>query len=47
MCRDMNLNKRMINQELECVIGETIVTVRNKKTGLIENLTIDELNNRL
>jgi hypothetical protein len=47
MCRDMNLNKRMINQELECVIGETLVTIRNKSTGIIEDVTIKELNSRL
>lgn len=47
MCRDMNLNKRMINQELNCVIGETLVTIRNKNTGIIEDVTIKELNSRL
>jgi hypothetical protein len=47
MCRDMNLNKRMINQELNCVIGETLVTIRNKSTGVIENIRIEELNSRL
>lgn len=47
MCGDMNLNKRMINQELECVIGETLVTIRNKNTGIIEDVTIKELNSRL
>ncbi len=47
MCRDMNLNKRMINQELECVIGDTLVTVRNKNTGMVEKISISELNSRL
>jgi hypothetical protein len=37
----------MINQELECVIGKTLVTVRNKNTGVIENIMIEELNSRL
>ena len=42
----MNLNKRMINQELECVVGDTLITVRNKTTGVIEKITIEELNRR-
>lgn len=47
MCRDMNMNRRMINQELECVIGETMVTIRNKTTGVVETITVNELYSRL
>jgi hypothetical protein len=47
MCRDMNLNKRMINQELECVDFRTLVTVRDKKTGEIKNIPIGRLYNEL
>lgn len=31
----------------KCVDGSTIVTLRNKKTGIIENISIDEFNKRL
>lgn len=30
-----------------CVVGSSVITVRNKKTGEIEKLTIDELKNRV
>lgn len=33
-------------QEVECITGRSIITVRNKKTGLIENIRIDELYER-
>lgn len=47
MCKLFNLNKRLISQELECVMGDTLVTVKNRKTGLIEELPVEELYNRL
>ena len=47
MCRDMNLNKRMINQELECVDFKTMITIRHKKTGEIKNIPIGSLYNIL
>ena len=34
-------------QELDCVTGETEITVRNKKTGIVEKITIDQLRERL
>ena len=43
MCRDMNFNKRMVNQELECVNFSTLVTVRDKITGEISEMEIGKL----
>lgn len=34
-------------KSISCVSGDTKITVRNKETGLIENITIDELSKRL
>ncbi len=39
------LGKREAAQE--CVAGNTIITVKNTKTGCIEHITIDELKSRL
>ncbi len=41
------LGERKWRQEYECVTGDTIVTVRNKETGEIENLAIAELKMRI
>ena len=43
MCRSYNGNKIKISQELDCVSLDTVVTVKNKKTGKIEEITINEL----
>ena len=45
----MNANgdMRKIAQELLCVFGDATITVRNKNTGLIETLRIEDLYNRL
>jgi hypothetical protein len=47
MCRDMNLNKRMINQELECVDFKTIITIRDSNTGEIKKIKIGDLYGKL
>jgi len=47
MCREMNLNRRLINQELECVVGDTYITIKNKKTNLIEEIKIEDLYDKL
>jgi hypothetical protein len=47
MAKKLKFDRRKISQELECVYGDTIITVRSKKTGEIENLTIEELYNKL
>lgn len=41
------LGERKWRQEYECVTGDTMVTVRNKLTGIIENITISELKMRI
>lgn len=41
------LGEQKYLQEMECVRGDTVVAVRNKETGLIENITITELYNRV
>lgn len=47
MCRSMNLNKRNIAQEIQCVGGDTQITIRNKLSGIVENINIQELYRRL
>lgn len=42
--RGLSINLLFID---ECVSGDTVITVRNKKTGIIENITIEELYNRI
>jgi hypothetical protein len=41
------LGEEKFLQEMECVGKDTMVTVRNKTTGLVETITIGELNARL
>jgi len=41
------LGEEKFLQEMECVGKDTFVTVKNKKTGKIEKITIGELNERL
>lgn len=38
-----NLGDRRFNQEFACVGEDTIITVRNKNTGVIENVRVSEL----
>jgi hypothetical protein len=47
MASKFNYDKKKIAQELECVVGETIVTVMNTETGEIEDIKIEELYDRL
>ncbi len=47
MCRDMNLNKRTIFQELECVDFKSIITIRDKVSGEIKNVQIGDFYNEL
>lgn len=47
MCAQLNHNSRMIAQELKCVIGDTYVMVKNKTTGEIKEIKIEELYNEL
>lgn len=42
-----NLGEVKFNQEILCVGGDTIITIRNKKTHKIENITISTLHERL
>jgi Terminase large subunit, T4likevirus-type, N-terminal len=41
------LGEQKFLQEMECVTGNTKITVRNKITGLIETLSIEEIYNRI
>ena len=41
--KDANGDMRKIAQELLCVFGEALLTIRNKKTGIIEKIRIDDL----
>ncbi len=41
------LGERKWRQEFECVAGDTIITVRNTETNLIEKITISDLRMRL
>lgn len=47
MARKLKWDKRKIAQEIECVVGETLITIRDKNTGLIEEITISELYDKL
>ena len=42
-----NIGLEQFKQEFACVTGNTIVEIRNKKTGLAEKITIEELYNRM
>jgi len=41
------LGEVKFNQEVLCVGKDTIVTIRNKTTGIIETVTIEQLYQRL
>lgn len=45
--QNANGDMRRIAQELLCVFGEAIITVRNKKTGIIENIEIKDFYSKL
>lgn len=42
-----NTSERQFSQEFECVDGNSIITVKNRKTGLTEEITIKNLINKL
>jgi hypothetical protein len=43
MASKFNYDKKKIAQELECVVGDTIVKVKNVKTGEIEDIKVEDL----
>ena len=47
MSKKLKFDRRKISQELECVDGSTIVTVKNTETGEVINISIEELYNKL
>lgn len=47
MCEGFNNDARKIAQELECLFKSTLLTVKNKKTGIIEEISIESLYKRL
>jgi hypothetical protein len=42
-----NTSEDQFRQEFECVVGDTLVEVMNKKTGEVSKITIEELYNSL
>jgi hypothetical protein len=47
MVKKLKYDKRKVSQELECVDGSTIITVKDTKSGEIKDITIEELYNLL
>lgn len=47
MASQFNFDKKRIAQELECVVGDTIVTIKNTETNEIENIKIKDLYDRI
>ena len=45
MVKKLKYDKRKVSQELECVDGSTIITVKDTKSGEIKDITIEELYN--
>jgi hypothetical protein len=43
----MNLGPIKFQQEFGCFFQDTVITIQNEETGLIENITIGELNKRM
>jgi len=46
MVKKLKYDKRKVSQELECVDGSTIITVKDTKSGEIKDITIEELYNK-
>jgi hypothetical protein len=42
----MNFDIEKFDQEMNCVSGDTLITVKDKETGVVEELTFNELNRR-
>jgi hypothetical protein len=47
MVKKLKYDKRKVSQELECLSGDSLITLRDKNTGIIEIITIGELYNKL
>jgi len=47
MASKFNYDKKKIAQELECVVGDTIVKIKNIETGEIEDIKIEDLYDRI
>jgi hypothetical protein len=47
MAKKLKFDRRKISQELECVDGDTLVTIRNKNTYKIQSIKISELYSKL
>jgi hypothetical protein len=47
MASKFNYDKKKIAQELECVTGDTLITIKNNETGLIEKIKIEDLYERI
>jgi len=45
--RDANGDMKKIAQEILCVFGEALLTIRNKQTGIIEKIRIEDLYDKL
>lgn len=45
--KDANGDIRKIKQELLCIFGEALITIKNKLSGIIESITISDFYNRL
>lgn len=43
----VNGDERKISQEVKCIHGDSIITIKNKKTGLIEKIKISDFYERL
>ncbi len=47
MVKKLKYDKRKVSQELECVDGDTLITLKDNQTGEIKIMTISELYNML
>jgi hypothetical protein len=44
MAKKFKFDRKKIAQEIECVVGDTIVTVKDKKNGKVKKIKIENLN---
>lgn len=47
MASKFNYDKKKISQELECVVGNTIITIKNIETNVIEDIKIEESDSKI
>ena len=47
MVKKLKYDRRKVSQELECIDGSTIVTIKDTQNGEVINITIEELYNKL